>query len=114
MIAHLLCHVRKARNPEREVLGVIFAYERKEDQTKIPGECPPRNVLGSSRMAHPDHSSLAICEADILPRGRDGHYFFFRVVKVDNILLCGRDGVAVLSNNSRNIVRNTGCLSRLA
>jgi len=55
---------------------VIFAYEHKEDQTKMPGECPPRNVLGSSRMAHPDHYSLAHCKADILPRGRDGFYFF--------------------------------------
>ena len=44
---------------------VIFAYEHKEDQTKMPGECLPRNVLGSSRMAHPDHYSLAHCEADI-------------------------------------------------
>ena len=43
--------------------SVIFAKERKEDLTKMPGECPPRNVLGSSRMAHlPDCSW---CEADI-------------------------------------------------
>ena len=46
--------------------SVIFAYERKEDLTKMPGECPPRNVLGSSRKAHlPDCCSLAHCEADI-------------------------------------------------
>ena len=69
MIAHLLRHGRKARNAEREVLR-DFSYERKEDQTKILGECPPRNVLGSSRMAHPDHCSLAHCEADhVISRG---------------------------------------------
>ena len=75
VIAHLLRHGRKARNAEREVLR-DFSYERKEDQTKIPRECPPRNVLGSSRMAHPDHYSLAHCKADILPRGIVGFYFF--------------------------------------
>ena len=39
---------------------------------------------------------------------------FYCVVKMDIILPRGRDGVAVVSNNSRNIVRNTGCPSRLA
>ena len=48
---------------------VIFAYERKEDQTKIPRECPLHHVLGSSRMVHPDHCSLAHSEVDILKRG---------------------------------------------
>ena len=76
--------------------SVIFADERKEDQTKIPGECPPRNVLGISRMAHPDHYSLAHCKADnlyhvvemdIFPRGRDGHYFRIRPKYPENVRL---------------------------
>ena len=67
-------------------------------------QSPQRGGTGTSEQ----DAIMITSQSPIADQEKSRRTLFYHVVER------GRDGVAVVSNNSRKIVRNTDCLSRLA